>query len=156
MNVYEYFWSVVALWFCYRDEVFSKPSYRNSAQLKVYQIVHANNGLERRTCSAAVWKRALIIKPTLDAILTLLIWMLSSCCCHCRMFSMRYTQILMFPTSTDLPMSCTRLQSDTYSVCSSSLMGLTFCWSSRTKTEQEQEEFRGLQPFTRTSRETQE
>lgn len=82
--------------------------------------------------------------------------MLSSCCCHCRMFSMRCTQILMFPTSTDLPMSCTRLQSDTYSVCSSSLMGLTFCWSSRTKTKQEQKQFRGLQLFTWTSTDTQE
>lgn len=100
-------------------------------------IILANNG-------CPLWGNALIIKQTLDAILTLLIWMLSSCCCHCRMFSMRCTQILMFPTSTDLPMSCTRLQSDTYSVCSSSLMGLTFCWSSRTKTEQEQEEFRRI------------
>lgn len=122
---------------------FSKLTYRNPAQLKgtLYLIIHSSNVLEMR-CLATVRKHAPIIDQTLDAILTLLIWMLSSCCCHCRMFSMRCTQILMFPTSTDLPMSCTRLQSDTYSVCSSSLMGLTFCWSSRTKTEQEQEEFR--------------
>lgn len=64
--------------------------------------------------------------------LTLLIWMLSSCCCHCRMFSIRCTQMLMFPTSTDLPMSWTSPHSETYRVCSSSLMGRTFCWSSRT------------------------
>lgn len=46
-------------------------------------------------------------------LLTFLIWMLSSCCCHCMMFSMRCTQMLMLPTSTDLPMSWTRLHSDT-------------------------------------------
>lgn len=45
--------------------------------------------------------------------LTLLIWMLSSCCCHCMMFSMRRTQVLMFPTRTDLPMSWTRPHSET-------------------------------------------
>lgn len=67
--------------------------------------------------------------------LTLLIWMLSSCCCHCSMFSMRCTQMLMFPTRTDLPMSWTRLHNDAYSVWSSSLIGRTFCWSSRTEKE---------------------
>lgn len=66
-------------------------------------------------------------------LLTLLIWMLSSCCCHCMMFSMRCTQMLMLPTSTDLPMSWTRLHSDTWSIWSSSLMGRMFCWSSSTE-----------------------
>lgn len=46
-------------------------------------------------------------------LLTFLICMLSSCCCHCMMLSMRCTQMLMLPTSTDLPMSWTRLHSDT-------------------------------------------
>lgn len=45
-------------------------------------------------------------------VFTLLIWMLSSCCCHCMMFSMRCTQMLMFPTRTDLPMSWTSPHSE--------------------------------------------
>lgn len=119
--VHGHFWSAAAVWVCF------------------YLIIHAYNILEMRRL-ATVWK---CDYPDYQANprLTLLIWMLSSCCCHCRMFSMRCTQILMFPTNTDLPMSCTRVHSETYSVCSSSLMGLTFCWSFRTKTEQAQEEF---------------
>lgn len=44
--------------------------------------------------------------------LTLLIWMLFSCCCQCRMVSIRYTHMLMLPTSTDLPTLCTSVHKD--------------------------------------------
>lgn len=48
----------------------------------------------------------------LGAPLTLVIWMLFSCCCQCRIVSIRYTHMLMFPTSTDLPTLWTSVHRD--------------------------------------------
>lgn len=46
------------------------------------------------------------------SLLTLVIWMLFSCCCQCRIVSMRYTHMLMFPTSTHLPTRWTSVHKD--------------------------------------------
>lgn len=45
-------------------------------------------------------------------LLTLVIWMLFSCCCQCRIVSIRYTHMLMFPTSTHLPTLWTKVHKD--------------------------------------------
>lgn len=67
-----------------------------------------------------------------DSLLTLVIWMLFSCCCQWRIISIRWTHMFMLPTRTDLPTLWTKVQSDMYRVCSNSFINLIFCWSSRT------------------------
>lgn len=63
---------------------------------------------------ASQWSRALkpFLRGEAGLLLTLVIWMLFSCCCQCRIVSIRYTHMLMFPTSTHLPTLWTKVHKD--------------------------------------------
>lgn len=69
----------------------------------------------------------------LAAIVTLVIWRLSSCCCQLRIVSSLEIQMLMLPTSTHFPTSRMRMQRVELRSRSRSLMSRGFCWSSRTE-----------------------
>lgn len=57
---------------------------------------------------------------------------LLSCCCQLRIVSKRQAQMLMLPTSTDLPTSRMRMQRVELRSCSNALISRGFWWSSRT------------------------
>lgn len=57
---------------------------------------------------------------------------LLSCCCQLRIVSNRQAQMLMLPTSTDLPTSRMRMQRVELRSCSNALISRGFWWSSRT------------------------
>lgn len=94
-----------------RQPFFSTPS-KASEQNGPGSPITRDKDLANRPASQ--WRRALkpFLRGEAGLLLTLVIWMLFSCCCQCRIVSIRYTHMLMFPTSTHLPTLWTKVHKD--------------------------------------------
>lgn len=84
---------------------------QSSHQKRPDSSVPGVNSKSWRGCSVSPWRNPLL-GGGWACPLTLVIWMLFSCCCQWRIVSIRYTHMLMLPTSTDLPTLWTSVHKD--------------------------------------------